>query len=76
MINDDRTEHVNRILKQLDFCIDLAQRLKHDIEEGQRIQNDDPYDKWYGINGRSRYGDDIVRIRREFNVLKKILEEA
>lgn len=54
--------------KQMKFCEELMNRLVKSIDE-----NIDENSSWYGIRNHSQISNDIVRLRRELNVLNKLM---
>lgn len=74
MKNEERTKTYIKIFGQLDFCQSLLTRLKYDMMDGSEKQDKDPWDNYYAITNRTRYAEDVRRIRRELLSLIKMLE--
>ena len=54
--------------EQMKFCKELMNRLAKSFDE-----NIDYDSSWYVIRNHSQMSNDIVRLRRELNVLNKLL---
>lgn len=54
--------------EQMKFCKELMNRLVKSIDE-----NIDENSSWYGVRNHSQISNDIVRLRRELNVLNKLM---
>ena len=54
---------------QIKFCNDLMTRLKKDFDS-----NVDKESSWFGIKNHTQMQNDIIRLRRELNVLNKLLD--
>lgn len=74
MKNEERTKKENAIFGQLDFCQNLMTRLKYDMMEGSEKQDNDTWDNYHAITNRTRYAEDVRRVRRELLSLIKMLE--
>ena len=61
----DKTKQVK---KQSAFCNELMSRLATSVEK-----NVEEVTSWYGIVNRSQMSNDIIRLRRELNTLRKML---
>ena len=57
-----------QIKEQIKFCKELMNRLNKSIEE-----NVDMDSSWWGIRNHSQISDDVIRLRRELNTLRKLL---
>lgn len=74
MQNAVRTETVRKTTSRLDLATKLLMNLNYDIQNGIKEQDADPWNKSELIRYRTRYADDIRRIRRELLKAEKILE--
>lgn len=54
------------IKSQSQFCVELMLRLNADIQDAKEMD-------YCGIDNHSRMENDVVRIRRELNELRKML---
>ena len=58
--------------KQISFCEELLNKLKIDLKENlSEFHSNDIY---YSIPNHSRMENDIVRLRRELNILSNMLK--
>ena len=58
--------------KQISFCEELLNKLKIDLKENlSEFHSNDIY---YSIHNHSRMENDIVRLRRELNILSNMLK--
>ena len=59
--------NLEKIKKQSAFCFELAKRLNDDIQKAEKP-------KYYeAVDNHSRMENDAIRLRRELNVLRKML---
>ena len=65
MAKDNKKEATS----QIKFCKDLMDRLKKDFDS-----NIDEKSSWWGIKNHTQMQNDIIRLRRELNVLNKLLD--
>lgn len=57
-----------QVKEQIKFCNELMNRLVKSISDN--IDNDSP---WWGIRNHSQMSNDVIRLRRELNTLRKLL---
>ena len=57
-----------QVKEQSKFCKELMSRLDTSVEK-----NVEDVTSWYGIVNRSQMSNDIIRLRRELNTLRKLL---
>lgn len=60
----------SRALKQCEFCNELMKRLNESVHN-----NIDMTSQWDEIYNHSQLSNDVIRLRRELNDLRKILLE-
>lgn len=73
MINKLRNKKRDEFSTQLKFCLKLLIKLDIDFERDCKAQDEDPWDSFESIKNYSRYENDIIRIRRELNDLRRLL---
>lgn len=57
-----------RVEEQMKFCKELMNRLDKSLAD-----NIDEESSWWGIRNHSQISNDVVRLRRELNMLHKLL---
>ena len=75
MQNAVRTETIRKTTSRLDLATKLLMNLNYDIQNGVKEQDADQWNKSELIRYRTRYADDIRRIRRELLKAVKIFED-
>lgn len=61
-------DKTKQIKEQTRFCKELMLRL--DVSVNKNVED---ATSWYGISNRSQMSNDIIRLRRELNTLRKLL---
>jgi hypothetical protein len=61
-------KEIKVVKEQSNFCRELMSRLDAAVEK-----NTKDVASWYGIVNHSQMGNDIIRLRRELNTLRKLL---
>ena len=74
--NEKREKQVKKIKKQMQFCKELMLRLDIDFANSVDEQNKDKFDAYGEVRNKSRHANDVVRLRRELNILRQMLEES
>lgn len=62
------TDKRKQAKEQIKFCKELMNRLCKSFDENINEES-----SWWGIRNHSQISDDIVRLRRELNLLNKLM---
>ena len=57
-----------QVKEQAKFCEELMNRLSKSVDDNVHEES-----SWWGIRNHTQIGNDIIRLRRELNTLKKLL---
>jgi hypothetical protein len=76
MENEERNAKEQELDRQITFCLGLMHKLDDDFTKNRNIQRSCEYDDSRAVKNRSRFANDVRRIRRELLELAKMFESS